>query len=174
MTFFRNMVTLYSKNIVLNVSIISSNWIFINFDIYSMCQKATKVIILHALKIKNKNKLIELSILLSDDKRLFFLNKMFRNSSNATNVLSFPFYKIKNFFVKDFICRGNHVFLGDIAVSFERIFNESLEQKKSFKEYFIYAFIHGFLHLLGYNHIASEDANIMRYLEIKIIEQIAF
>jgi probable rRNA maturation factor len=66
------------------------------------------------------------------------------------------------------------MFLGDIAISFERIMSESMEQEKTFEEYFSHILIHGLLHLFGYDHILDEEAEIMEKLEIKIMNEVGY
>ena len=92
-------------------------------------------------KILNKKKKIELSILLTDNKNMKKLNSKFRGKKKPTDVLSFPLDK------KDYI--------GDIAISFEFV------NKKSHLSSFNYEldrlWIHGYLHLVGYDHKKNKD-----------------
>jgi probable rRNA maturation factor len=66
------------------------------------------------------------------------------------------------------------VFLGDIAISYERVMQESLDQEKKFTEHFAHILIHGVLHLFGYDHITEEDADIMEEMEIRVMKFLGF
>jgi probable rRNA maturation factor len=97
-----------------------------------------------------------LSILLTNDKNIQQLNKNFRDKDKPTNVLSFP-------------ADDEGEYMGDIAVAFETIKREAIEQDKSFHHHFIHMLIHGILHLDGYDHETDEEAEEMEALEIKIL-----
>ena len=92
--------------------------------------------------------------------KIIELNKQFRKINLPTNVLSFP----------SAIQKNNEIFLGDIIFSAETIFREAKRDKKSFKSHLIHLFIHGVLHLIGYNHQTENNAKVMESLEIKILE----
>ena len=88
------------------------------------------------------------------------LNKKFRKKNIPTDVLSFPFInKIK--YKKD-------MYLGDIAISYEIINKRS--KYSNFSTEFDKMWIHGYLHLLGYNHKKLTDYKVMKQLEIKILK----
>jgi probable rRNA maturation factor len=94
-------------------------------------------------KFNNKN--LEVSILLTDKKNMKQLNKKFRKISKDTDVLSFPNYE-KIFFSKN--SKIKNLYLGDLAFSYDYI----KKQKTDFLEYINKIFIHGCLHLIGYEH----------------------
>ena len=108
----------------------------------------------------NINKINHVSVSFAGDKKIIELNKSFRKINLPTNVLSFP----------SFIQKNNGIFLGDIIFSAETIFREAKRDKKSFKSHLIHLFIHGVLHLIGYDHQTENNAKIMENLEIKILE----
>ena len=129
-----------------------------------------------------KNKKINFSILLAGNKEVRALNKKFRKKDKTTDVLSFPFYK--NIMQRDWRMdvnfrydrlKKNHqafnkkefkeVYLGDIILNFYKI------NKKNFKRDFNRLWIHGFLHLLGYQHDTNKDFYKMRKLENQIFKQ---
>ena len=110
------------------------------------------------------NKNIYLSLLLSNNKNIKKLNKRFRNKDKATDVLSFPLQnrtKLKN---------GDY--LGDIIISFNFMDNPRDQSIKSFKDKVIKTFIHGFLHLLDFDHIKINDYKKMLKEEKKIYQSI--
>ena len=110
------------------------------------------------------NKKIFLTLLLSNNKNIKKLNKEFRNKNKHTDILSFPFnQKIKS--LKEF-------YLGDIIISFEYMNHPKNLDSHNFKINVIKTFIHGFLHLLGYDHNDEESANNMENLEISILNSI--
>lgn len=132
----------------------------------------------------SKIKHFELSILLTNNEEILTLNKQFRNIEKATNVLSFPTIELN---WQDLRFRGNdiqsinqptpletlgdsdYMHLGDIAFSYDVIYNESCEQKITFENHFIRLLIHSILHLIGFNHQNDTEANIMENLEIEIL-----
>ena len=107
---------------------------------------------------------VSLTILLSDNKNIKKLNKKFRNKNKFTDILSFP--SEKKFNIK------KSLYLGDIAISFEFMNKPKNLNKLEFKKKVIKIFIHGFLHLLGYNHIKLKDFKKMLTEEDKIYKEI--
>ncbi len=100
------------------------------------------------------------SLLLGDDAAVAALNKQFRGKDGATNVLSFPP-------VGD--VKGGETFLGDIALAAETIVEEANFQGKRFENHAAHLAVHGFLHLLGYNHENPADAEAMEARERTIL-----
>lgn len=103
----------------------------------------------------------EVSLLLGDDAAVAELNQQFRGKSAATNVLSFP--------AADGMGGG---FLGDIALAAETIAREADVQGKRFEDHAAHLAVHGFLHLLGYDHESDADAEIMEQKERDILRQL--
>ena len=103
-----------------------------------------------------KNKKQEFTILLTNNKKMKFLNKKFRKKNKPTDVISFPF---NNKFKKN-------SYLGDIALNFEIINKRSI--KTNFYSEFDKMWIHGYLHLLGHHHKKLKDFKKMNNKE-KII-----
>ena len=77
------------------------------------------------------------------------LNKNFRNKNKPTDILSFPFDKN--------LKKLKEIYLGDIIISYDLINKPKITNNKLFEEKLIKIFIHGFLHLLGFNHIKNKD-----------------
>ena len=115
---------------------------------------------------KFKKKKLEISILLTNSKEMKDLNKKFRKKNKDTDILSFPNYQ-KSFFAKKTI--PNHIFLGDLALSYNYI----KKTKSNFIKYIEKVFVHGCLHLVGYKHDNMKEYNIMSKLEKKILSQIS-
>ncbi|MDA9663715.1 rRNA maturation RNase YbeY [Candidatus Pelagibacter sp.] len=110
------------------------------------------------------NKKVSLTILLSNDNNIKKLNKKFRNKNKATDILSFPFEK--KFNIK------KSLYIGDIVISFEFINKPNALSILEFKSKVTKIFIHGFLHLLGYDHIKLKDFKKMLVEEEKIYKTI--
>ena len=114
-------------------------------------------------KFNNKN--LEVSILLTDKKNMKQLNKKFRKISKDTDVLSFPNYE-KIFFSKN--SKIKNLYLGDLAFSYDYI----KKQKTDFLEYINKIFIHGCLHLIGYEHNNLKNYKSMSLVEKKLLIKI--
>ena len=115
-------------------------------------------------KFRFYNKKAYLTLLLSNNKRIKDLNKKFRNKNKHTDILSFPFkQKKKNL---------NEIYLGDIVISFNYMDRPKDLNSKEFKIKTIKIFIHGFLHLLGYDHIKEKDYKKMFNMEQKVFSSI--
>ena len=111
-----------------------------------------------------KRRRFSLTILLTDNSKMKYLNKKFRNKNKITDVLSFP-----NLEPADLKKKINtEIYLGDIALSYEIINRRSKDS--NFNLEFDKMWIHGYLHLLGYNHKKYKDYKIMKKTEDKILK----
>ena len=110
------------------------------------------------------NKKIFLTLLLSNNKGTKILNKKFRNKNKATDILSFPLQKK--------IKLKNKSYLGDIIISYNFMDKPKNQEIKLFKDKVIKTFIHGFLHLLGFDHIQLKDYKKMLKVEQKIYQSV--
>ena len=124
-----------------------------DFFFYSICRSFPK-------KYQFTNKKIFLTLLLSNNRGTKKLNKQFRNKNKATDILSFPFQKKVDI--------KNTSYLGDIIISFNFMDNPKNKEIKLFKDKVIKTFIHGFLHLLNFDHVKLRDYEKMSKQE-KII-----
>ena len=115
-------------------------------------------------KFRFINKKVYLTLLLSNNKKIKILNKKFRNKNKHTDILSFPFDQKKKM--------SKEVYLGDIIISFNYLNKPKNLTNKVFKEKTIKIFIHGFLHLLGYDHIKDKDYEKMFIKEQKIFNSL--
>ena len=113
-----------------------------------------------------KGKNITFTILLTNSLNMKKLNNKFRNRNTSTDVLSFPFLSSNNLkFLKQ-----KKIYIGDIAVSYEVI--NSRSKKKNFFLEFDKVWVHGLLHLIGYNHIKNKDYFKMSKFEKRILNSI--
>ncbi len=123
-------------------------------------KKINKVFKLSSLKRRS----FSLTILLTDNSKMKHLNKKFRNKNKTTDVLSFP-----NLSTADFKKKTNtDIYLGDIALSYEIINRRSKDS--NFNLEFDKMWIHGYLHLLGYDHKKIRDYKVMKKTEDKILK----
>ena len=95
------------------------------------------------------NKKVSLTLLLSNNKNIQKLNKVFRKKNKPTDILSFPFNKK--------VRVSEQSYLGDIIISYNFMNKPQSLNTKLFREKVTKIFIHGFLHLLGFNHINDKD-----------------
>jgi probable rRNA maturation factor len=125
-----------------------------------------KVKFINSSTLFNK-KYINFSILLAGNKEIKMLNNKFRKKNKTTNILSFPFYKRNE--IKKKIKNEDRIYLGDIILNFYKIKKKT--RKNEFEKEFNKLWIHGFLHLLGYQHDTNKDFYKMRKLENRIFKQ---
>ena len=119
-----------------------------------------------------ESKLI-MTITLTTPEKIRKINKEYRNIDRATDVLSFPMFQkeeldskilSKNFLYEDV--------LGDIVISVEKVQEQAKEYGHSFERELSYMVVHGFYHLMGYDHIEEKDKEIMRPKEENILKKL--
>ena len=115
-------------------------------------------------KYKFSNKKVSLTILLSNNRNIKKLNKNFRNQNKSTDILSFPF--------QERLKKSKKNYIGDIIISYNYIDKPKSQNLKRFKKKLIKIFIHGFLHLLGFNHKKNIDYKKMLIEEDKIYQSV--
>ena len=147
----------------------------ISIDVVSECNlwskkiKKTNVFFNSLVKVFPKKyrfikKKVSLTILLSNNKNIKKLNKKFRNKNKATDVLSFPSEKKINI--------KKSPYIGDIVISYDFMNKPKALSILEFKNKVTKIFIHGFLHLLGYDHIKLKDFKVMLIEEEMIYQTI--
>ena len=129
----------------INICLDSKIWISKLPNIEKIVKKILQKSISSEKKITNSN--VEVTILLTNTKKMTILNQKYRKIKKDTDVLSFPaekpiFYKRKKI-------NSKYIYLGDLAVSYNYIKNKT---KIDFKQYLKKILIHGFLHLVGHDH----------------------
>ena len=99
------------------------------------------------------------------------INKEYRNIDKPTDVLSFPMFEKEELDKKiqenDFPCQD---ILGDIVISIPKVEEQAKEYGHSFERELSYMLVHGFYHLMGYDHMEEEDKKVMRAKEEKVLE----
>jgi|TARA_B100001741_G_C16375887_1_gene515497 probable rRNA maturation factor len=124
---------------------------------YKVCRAFPK-------KYQFSNKKIFFTLLLSNNKNIKKLNNQFRKKNISTDILSFPITRVKKL--------ENNSYLGDIIISYNYMNKPKKQNIKMFKYKVIKTFIHGFLHLLGFDHIKLKDYKKMLKEEEKIYQSV--
>ena len=112
------------------------------------------------------SKNVTFTILLTTSSKMKKLNKKFRKIDKSTDVLSFPSFSLK----KLKLIKEKKIYIGDLAASYEIINLRS--RKKNFFVEFDKAWVHGLLHLIGYDHIKIKDYYKMNKIEKRILNSI--
>ena len=112
-----------------------------------------------------KKKVIYCTLLLTGEKEIKKLNKKFRKKNKSTDVLSFPFYQKVELNKK--LKKEKEIYLGDIVININKI--KSKQNKDYFKIEFSKLWIHGLVHLFGYDHKRDKDFNNMNRIEKKYL-----
>jgi probable rRNA maturation factor len=118
----------------------------------------------HGLQIPHRGH-AALDVLLCDDATMATLNARWRGQERATNVLSFPA-------APPIHLDTGSAPLGDIAIAYETVTREAAEQGKAVADHLTHLVVHGFLHLLGYDHQMDGEAERMERLERDILARI--
>lgn len=107
----------------------------------------------------------ELTIRFVTEEEISDLNKQYRNKEGSTNILSFPFE------IPDEVELN---LLGDLVICADVVKKEAKQQNKEEISHWAHMVVHGTLHLLGYDHLTDEQANVMETKEIKILSQLGY
>ncbi len=107
----------------------------------------------------------ELSVVFCDDARIQELNARWRGKDKPTNVLSFPAFEPE--------AGVQPPMLGDIVMAAETVFREAKLENKPLENHICHLLVHGFLHLLGYDHESDEEAAEMEALERLVLARLA-
>jgi len=151
---------------MIKINVITNNDTWLNYirkPNYYLDKKINKLSIKKKEFKKNK---IFCTLLLSGTKEIRHLNKKFRKKNKATDVLSFPFQTKKE--LKQKLKSEKEVYLGDIIINLNKIKYKNF--KKNFKIEFDRLWIHGFVHLFGYEHKKEKDYKKMRLIEKEYFE----
>ena len=124
-------------------------------------KKKVKKIFLPNLYRKKK---LSFTILLTGNFKMKYLNNKFRNQNKTTDVLSFPFWNVEEYKKK----KNKEIYLGDIALNYKIINRRS--KSTNFNYEFDKMWVHGYLHLLGYDHKKIKDYKLMKKIEDQILK----
>ena len=103
------------------------------------------------------------SVIIIDNERIHEINKEYRGIDRPTDVISFALEEDEDYEVKERL-------LGDIYISIDKVYEQAKEYGHSVKRELFFLATHGFLHLLGYDHMKKEDEDIMFPLQEKILD----
>jgi len=109
-----------------------------------------------------------------NDDRIAALNTQFRDKPTPTNVLSWPTEDRAASKIGGVPDAATDPELGDIALAFETCQREAAEQGKSFDAHVTHLYLHGLLHLLGYDHIEDADAELMELTEVAVLASLGY
>ena len=147
---------------------------YLDLEENSKYEEIIKKVVEQCFKEENmEDSKLSISITLTTPEHIHEINKQYRNVDRATDVLSFPMFEkeeIDNKIAKkDF---EHEDVLGDIVISIDQVEKQAKEYGHSFEREFAYMLVHGFYHLMGYDHIKEEDKVIMRPKEEKVLEKL--
>lgn len=113
-----------------------------------------------------------INIILTNPRNIKEINEKYRNIDKETDVLSFPMFEKLE--IDNMKTKGNDITeaLGDIVISIERVKEQAEEYGHSFEREFSYMLVHGFYHLMGYDHMEQEDKMQMREKEEGVLNQL--
>lgn len=149
-------------SIVADVSISDNRWMD-GLDVESVARAAIQRAAGHAARfpVQHPETEQEVSVLFCGDQEIRNLNAQWRGIDKPTNVLAFP------------VARGQSAFapgqLGDIAIAFETCMREAVEQAIAPRDHVTHLVVHGFLHLVGFDHESDSEAEQMEQMEIEIL-----
>ena len=110
-----------------------------------------------------------INIVLTNPENIRKLNKQFRNIDKETDVLSFPMFEKEELQTRKDL---NEDVLGDVVISIERVEQQAQLYGHSFERELSYMAVHGFYHLMGYDHMNEDEKSIMRKKEENILEKL--
>ncbi len=114
-----------------------------------------------------------IAITLTNPENIRKINKEYRNIDKETDVLSFPMFEKEE--ITQILIKKTHLVedvLGDIVISIARVEEQATEYGHSFERELAYMLVHGFYHLMGYDHIEEKDKIIMRPKEEKVLQDL--
>lgn len=137
-------------------------------------EKIINLVIDKCFKVEKLEKLnLYISITLTTPSEIRKINNEFRNIDKETDVLSFPMFEKSE--LDDMVQAGkNEVVetIGDVIVSIERVEEQAKEYGHSFERELAYMVVHGFYHLMGYDHMVDEDKVVMRAKEENVLNML--
>ena len=150
-------------NTTVEITVDCREWYLVDDNIEGVCQKTiTKVFENDIVPFCSSKR--EIGLLLTTNDRMLDLNQVYRKKNAPTNVLTFP-NGLQRF-------DETPIFLGDIAIGYSVTLEESIEANLSFLNHMQHLLVHGCLHLLGFDHEETDEAEEMERVEIKILRDL--
>ena len=155
----------------LNIAVNNDVWNNLLPDVAALSEQLFALVIATVdPEILRDKKEVIVNLALSDDEEVRELNCQFRNNDKPTNVLSFANIDDDEFWQA--LDHTREVELGDIIISASTMAAQSKEQEISLHDHYCHIFVHGLLHLLGYDHMEAEEAAEMEALEVHILQSV--
>ena len=147
---------------------------YLDLEENSKYEEIIKKVVEQCFKEENmENSKLYISITLTNPEHIHEINKQYRNVDRATDVLSFPMFEKEE--IDNKIAQKNFEYedvLGDIVISIEQVEKQAKEYGHSFEREFAYMLVHGFYHLMGYDHIEDDDKVVMRKKEEIVLNKL--
>lgn len=147
---------------------------YYNIKQNSEYEKIIEQVLKKCFKEENMDKLgLYVSVTLTCPSYIKKINSEYRNIDKETDVLSFPMFEKEE--IDKIVLEQNNIVqdvLGDIIVSVDRVKEQSIEYGHSFERELSYMIVHGFYHLMGYDHMEEEEKKIMRLKEENILNKL--
>ena len=124
-------------------------------------------------KLENLN--LYMSVTLTTPEEIRRINNEFRNIDKETDVLSFPMFEKEE--IDEMVSSGKNEIpeaIGDIVISIARVEQQAEEYGHSFDRELAYMVVHGFYHVIGYDHMVEEDKVVMRAKEENVLNMLKF
>ncbi|MDQ0362903.1 rRNA maturation RNase YbeY [Breznakia pachnodae] len=137
------------------------------YDFTFEYEQQFKGLLKRAIKVTKRETNIVLSCIFVDDKKIHEINRDYRNIDRATDVISFALLDDDTFLVPE----EEAIELGDIFISIDTCKRQAQEYGHSFERELCFLFVHGVLHLLGYDHMKEEDEKVMISLQKEILDE---
>ena len=154
-----------------------SNLVEINYEGInenSDYEKIIEHVLQTCFKEENMDKLgLYISVTLTCPSYIRTINKKYRNIDKETDVLSFPMFEKNE--IDEIIKNQNNTVedvLGDVLISIDRVKEQAVEYEHSFERELAYMVVHGFYHLMGYDHMTDDEKKIMRAKEENILNRL--
>lgn len=161
------------SNVILNLSVNQPFWTeMVDFDVYKTTEELKNLVFEYVADVVSpellvQNKTYMVNVCLSDDAEVHKLNKEFRGIDKPTNVLSFANIDDEDF--AEMLKVTEEIELGDIILAFETLQKEADIKNISVYAHYCHLVVHGFLHILGFDHQDDAEAEEMENLETEIL-----
>jgi probable rRNA maturation factor len=156
----------FEQDIDIDINILAGNWEDLGLAINEIVEKSVIAAIESADLYEDiVDRALEVSVVLTNDPSIQTLNAEYRGKDKPTNVLSFATLDDEDTIIPP----DGPIHIGDIILALETLQREAVDMDKSLQDHMTHLLIHGTLHLLGYDHMNDEDANIMETLEINVL-----
>lgn len=161
------------SKIILNTDIADDNWLeAVDFDVIKTAEELKDLAFQYIAdnvehELLTLEKTYNVNVCLSNDDEVHRLNREFRQMDKPTNVLSFANIDDDSFW--DTLKQETEIDLGDIIIAFETLQKEATLKNITLYAHFCHLLIHGFLHILGFDHQEDKEAEQMETLETEIL-----